>query len=85
MSKLHKTKEWEERIPAGARYEHFFYNSKGEVTKVIGFLLAKKKIAGTNKVVDTALKVHWDGFGKCYIKQDKRKRGYDVFFADKEA
>lgn len=79
-SNLHKTKEWEDHIPAGARYEHFLYNSTGEVTKVVGYLLAKKKVPRTNKVVDTAVKVHWDGFGQCYVKGDKRKRGYDLIF-----
>ena len=84
MSKLHKTKDWEDHIPAGARYEEFSYNKDGEVKKVVGYLLLKQKVHATGKFVEARVKCHWDGFGKCFVKGEKRKRGYDVIFEKEE-
>ena len=82
MSNLHTIKEWESHIPVNARFEKVSFNSKREVTKVSGVLLLRSNVntPGDNRVGKCYIKVHWDGFGQCYVAKNKRKKKFDIIF-----
>lgn len=80
MSNLHLVKEWEALIPKNARFDQVSFNANREVTKVIGKIVRNKFINGSMKKV--FVRVHWDGFGQCYIDKNKRKKNFDIDFAD---
>lgn len=82
MSNLHLVKDWESVIPKNARFDKVCFNDQREVTKVSGKIVLNKHVNGSLKKV--YIKVHWDGFGQCYVANNKRKRNYDIKFDKNE-
>ena len=58
---LHSCEEWENARPESVKFEQMMFKNK-KVTKVIGIVIMK----GGRKV-----QCHWDGFGICYVTDNK--------------
>lgn len=80
--KLYTIKDWERVQPKGMTYSQFFLTRRsGEVRKVKGSVrvLKKRMINGQLVWIPSCRKVHWDGFGRCYVgTHSLRKREYDI-------
>lgn len=73
---------WEQAKPDGIEFTHVYYTKHSqEVRKVKGTITIMKKVFlnGERKTVPGIKKVHWDGFGRCYVGTHSiRKRKYDI-------
>ena len=80
---LRKTPDWGKACPQGATFEHFFYNSHGEVSKVKGKITVMKSVCmcGQKTTTQGTRDVRWDGLGRCYVgTHNVRNRDYDIHF-----
>lgn len=80
---LRKTPDWEKARPERAVYEHFFYNSHGEVRKVKGKITVVTSVCrcGQKTMTTMTRDVRWDGLGRCYVGiHNVRNRNYDIHF-----
>ena len=80
---LRRTPDWEKARPSWATFEHFFYNSNHEVTKVKGKIavLVVRLVAGRRSMTVRTRDVRWNEEGQCFVgTHNVRNRNYDIRF-----
>ena len=80
---LRRTPDWEKARSSWATFEHFFYNSNHEVTKVKGKIavLVVRCVAGNRSTTVDIRNVHWNEEGQCFVgTHNVRNRKYDIRF-----
>ena len=80
---LRRTPDWEKVRPSWAVFEHFFYNSNQEVTKVKGKITVPVRtcVAGRRSITVYTSDVRWNGEGQCFVgTHNVRNRNYDIRF-----
>ena len=82
---LRRTPDWEKVRPSWATFEHFFYNSNHEVTKVKGKITVPMVmcVAGNKSMTVGTRDVRWNGEGQCFVgTHNVRNRKYDIRFEE---
>lgn len=80
---LRRTPDWEKARPDWAVFEHFFYNSNQEVTKVKGKITVPVRtcVAGRRSITVRTRDVRWNEEGQCFVgTHNVRNRKYDIRF-----